>query len=173
MIRTSKFLALALLAYAAAAGSEPAVTVRAIELKATPAADGKTVVALPTDSAVDVLTRQGAWVQLKSGRNTGWAKLFDVRLASSAPAKSGTGSNAMAQTLGLAAGTRTSTVTTGVRGLDADMLSKAVPNAQEFATLESYASTKEQAQTFAKAGRLETRQVETLVAGAAKTGAAK
>jgi len=175
MIRTSKFLALALLAYAAVAGSEPAVTVRAIELKATPAADGKTVVALPTDSAVDVVSRQGAWVQLKAGRNTGWAKLFDVRLASAsnAPAKSGTGSNAMAQTLGLAAGTRTSTVTTGVRGLDADMLSKAVPNPQEFATLESYASTKEQAQTFAKAGRLDTRQVETLVAGGAKTGAAK
>lgn len=173
MTRTAKLLALALLAYAAGAGSEPAVTIRAVELKATPAADAKGVVSLPKDSTVDVVARQGAWVQVTSGRNTGWTKLFDVRLASSAPAKSGAGGSSISQTLGLAAGTRGSTVTTGVRGLDADMLSKAVPNAQEYATFESYAATKDQAQTFAKAGRLEARQVDALAAAGARTGAAK
>jgi hypothetical protein len=172
--RTVKLLALALLAYAGAAGSEPAVTVRAVELKAAPAADAKAVVALPAESAVDVVARQGAWVQVKSGRNTGWTKLFDVRLAAAgtAPTKSGSG-NSIAQTLGLAAGTRGSTVTTGVRGLDADILAKAVPNAQEYATFESYAATKEQAQTFARAGRLDSRQVDTLIATGTKTGAVK
>jgi hypothetical protein len=155
----------AALAMALLVRAEPAVTIRAVELKATPAADARTVVALPTNSTVDVLTRQGAWVQVKSGNSTGWTKLFDVRAAATGtPAKSGSSGNAMAETLGLATGARGSTVTTGVRGLDADMLSRAVPNAQEYATFESYAVTKDQATVFARAGRLEPRTVEDGVA---------
>jgi hypothetical protein len=172
MKRLLPLVALALLATALLVRAESGVTVRAIDLKATPAADAKTVVALPKDDPVEIVTRQGAWVQVKSGRNTGWAKLFDVRLATSgtAPAKGASSGNAMAETLSLAAGSRGSTVTTGVRGLDADMLQKAVPNAQEYALFETFATTRDQATTFAKAGRLEPRTVEPLVA---KTGAAK
>ncbi len=173
MKRLLLVLAFAVLGTALLVRAEPAVTIRAVELKATPAADAKTVVSLPTNSTVDVLTRQGAWVQVKSGRDTGWTKLFDLRApASSAPAKGGSG-NAMAETLGLATGARGSTVTTGVRGLDADMLSRAVPNVQEYALFESYAVTKDQASVFAKAGRLDSRTVDAIAANSARTGAAK
>jgi hypothetical protein len=173
MKRLLLLLPVAALAVALLVRAEPAVTIRAVDLKATPAADAKTVVALPANANVDVLTRQGAWVQVKSGNNTGWTKLFDVRAAASgAPAKGG-GGNTMAETLSLATGARGSTVTTGVRGLDADMLSKAVPNAQEYAVFESYAVTKDQATVFARAGRLESRTVETLAASSGRTGAAK
>jgi hypothetical protein len=49
------------------------------------------------------------------------------------------------------------------------MLRKAVPNPQEYSTLETYASTREQARTFATAGKLEARTLEPLkAAGAAK-----
>ena len=171
MKRLLLLLMFAGLATALLVRAEPAVTIRAVELKATPAADAKTVVSLPTNAPVDVLTRQGAWVQVKSGRDTGWAKLFDIRAAASGAAPSKGGGNSISETLGLATGTRGSTVTTGVRGLDADMLTKAVPNAQEYAIFETYAVTKDQATVFAKAGRLDARTVDVLAANSAKGGA--
>jgi hypothetical protein len=148
-----------LLVAASATLAEPAVTVRAVELKSTPHADAKTVAPLAADTKVDVVARQGAWVQLKSGRTTGWAKLFDIRaeMATGAPSKKG--GTGVADTLSLAMGTRGSSVTTGVRGLDADMLEKATPDAAEYAKLVTYARSKEQASAFAKAGRLATRDV--------------
>ena len=148
------------------AGAEPAVTVKQVELKATPASDAKSVATLPAQSSVDLVQRQGAWVQLTSGKNTGWAKLFDIRLGAAGTSASGTSAggkgNSLAETLNLASGNRGASVTTGVRGLDADMLSKAVPNPQEFATLVGYTATREQSQSFAKAGKLEPRKVEFL-----------
>lgn len=163
MKRIAVAMSAAWLVAAQCALAEPAVTIRAVDLKAQPASDAKTVVSLPVQSAVDVVTRQGAWVQLKSGRSTGWAKLFDIRLAGSgdaAPAKkNGTG---VADTLGLAMGNRGSSVTTGVRGLDADMLKAATPNAAEYAKLASYARSKEQASAFARAGNLKSREVSLL-----------
>jgi hypothetical protein len=155
--------------------AEPAVTVRAIELRAQPASDAKSVLSLPAESAVDVVNRQGAWVQLKSARVTGWAKLFDIRAgATGAPAAAKKGGNGVAETLGLAMGTRGSSVTTGVRGLDADMLARATPNAQGYATLASYARSKDQANAFAKAGRLASREVAELGTPAkTASGAAK
>ena len=157
----------ALCAAATLALAEPAVTVRQVELRQNPAADAKSLLSVPANTTVDLVKREGAWVQLKSGRVTGWAKLFDIRLpaAGGAPA---TGSG-ISQTLNLAAGNRGTSVTTGVRGLDADMLRKAVPSPQEFTTLETFASTKEQARTFASAGKLEARTLEPLkAAGVAK-----
>jgi hypothetical protein len=166
MRRIQALVAAVLLSAAATTLAETAVTVRAVDLKATPHADAKSVAPIAADTRVDVLARQGAWVQLKSGRTTGWAKLFDIRAeaVAGAPAKKGGGA---ADALSLAMGTRGSSVTTGVRGLDADMLEKASPNAAEYAKLVTYARSKEQASAFAKAGRLATRDVAEI--GAAKT----
>ncbi|MEP7061030.1 MAG: SH3 domain-containing protein [Betaproteobacteria bacterium] len=170
-------VAIGVFAFAACHGAlaEPAVTVRAVELRAQPASDAKSIKSLPAESAVDVVGRQGAWVQLRSARITGWAKLFDIRVGESgAPVAAKKGGNGVADTLGLAMGTRGSSVTTGVRGLDADMLARASPNAQAYATLASYARNKEQANAFAKAGRLASREVAELGTSAkTASGAAK
>ncbi|HXU50922.1 MAG TPA: SH3 domain-containing protein [Casimicrobiaceae bacterium] len=167
MTRIHALVAAVLLAAATATSAEPAVTVRAVELKATPHADAKSVAPIAADTKVDVIARQGAWVQLKSGRTTGWAKLFDIRAEMAAGAPTKKGGSGVADTLGLAMGTRGSSVTTGVRGLDADMLEKASPNAAEYATLVTYARSKEQASAFAKTGKLATREVAEI--GGAKT----
>jgi hypothetical protein len=167
MTRIHALVAAVLLAAAAAALAEPAVTVRAVELKATPHADAKTVAPVAADTKVDVVARQGAWVQLKSGRTTGWAKLFDIRAEAVAGAPAKKGGSGAADALSLAMGTRGSSVTTGVRGLDADMLEKASPNPAEYAKLVTWARSKEQATAFAKAGRLATRDVAEI--GGAKT----
>ena len=145
------------------AWAEPAVTIKAVDLKAQAASDAKTVASLPANTTVDLVDRQGAWVQLRSGNDVGWGKLFDVRLAgaNTGPAKGG-GANSMGQVLGLASGQRGASVTTGVRGLDEDMLRRAAPNAAEFDRLVSYASTKEQVDAFIKAGNLQTRSVDWL-----------
>ena len=162
-MRRFTLLFLALVLFAQGVIAEPAVTLRAVELKAKAAFDAKTVASLPTNTSVDLVKREGAWVQLKSGKDTGWAKLFDIRLAGAqtAPSKS-SGSKTLGDTVGLLSGARGASVTTGVRGLDEDMLKRAVPNEQQYNLLVSYASTKQQAQAFAKAGHLESRTVEEL-----------
>ncbi len=165
-------VSLALFVAAHVVRAEPAVTVRAIDLKARPASDAKVVSALPAESAVDVINRQGAWVELKSGRMTGWAKLFDIRNAQAGAPAMGKGSG-VADTLSLAMGTRGSSVTTGVRGLDADMLEHATPNAAEFTKMTSYARTKAEADAFAKAGRLSTREVADIGTAAKTAGGAQ
>jgi hypothetical protein len=142
--------------------AEPAVTIRAVDLKAKAASDAKSIASLPANATVDLVKREGAWVQLRSGKDLGWAKLFDVRLAgaNTGPAKGG--GDSLGQVLGLASGNRGASVTTGVRGLDEDMLRRAAPNAAEFNKLLTYASTKEQAQAFSKTGNLQPRTVEWL-----------
>lgn len=160
------FLGLLFACSALVCRAEPAVTVKAVDLKQMPAADAKTVVSLPAETAVDLVTRQGAWVQLKSGKSTGWAKLFDIRLGQPGDqsAKSGSSGNTIAQTLNLAAGNRGSTVTTGVRGLDADTLKNAVPNPQQVVQLDRYAVAKPEAENFARVGRLSDRTIDPLPA---------
>ena len=83
--------------------AEPAVTIKAVDLKAQAASDAKTVASLPANTTVDLVKREGAWVQLASGADLGWAKLFDVRLASAATGPSKGGGNSLGQVLGLVA----------------------------------------------------------------------
>ena len=51
-------------------------------------------------------------------------------------------------------------VTTGVRGLDPEMLANAQPNPQELAKMEQFAVTSDAAAGFAAKGRLKAHQVE-------------
>lgn len=144
--------------------AEPAVTVKAVELKQSPASDAKSVASVAANAAVELVKRQGAWVQLQAGTGTGWAKLFDIRMGSgpAAPAAKSGGSSAIADTLNLATGRRDASVTTGVRGLDEADLAKAQPNEAQVSTLVTYAATPDEAQAFAKAGKLAARDVAPL-----------
>ena len=147
---------------ASGAGAEPATTIRSVDLKVRAASDAKTVASLPVNTSVDLVRREGAWVQLRSGKDLGWAKLFDIRLAGANTGSAKGGGNSLGDVLGLASGQRGASVTTGVRGLDEDMLRRAQPNQAEFDRLVSYASTKEQVDAFLKAGNLQTRAVDFL-----------
>lgn len=151
---------LALVAWSAHA--EPAVTIKAVDLKAQAASDASTIASLPANTQVDLVQRVGAWVQLRSGSDLGWAKLFDIRLAGASTGPTKGGDNSLGQLLGLASGQRGPSVTTGVRGLDEETLARASPNPQEFAKLVSFRATKDQAQTFAAAGNLSPQKVELL-----------
>ena len=171
MKRSIAFAVASLFFGSALCSADPAVAVRHFDLKQTPASDAKSVATLAAGASVDVLKREGAWVQLKAGNDTGWTKLFDIKMGTGAvaPAAKSSGLSGIAQTLNLATGDRDASVATGVRGLDAEMLKKASPNPQQVATLDGYASTAEQAQGFAKAGKLAPRPVDLLPAEGAAT----
>ena len=145
--------------------AEPGVTVRAAELRQSPATDARAVASLPAQAAIDIVKREGAWVQVKSGSSSGWLRLFDVRLgasvATASSAKTG-GGTSLSDTLALATGARSTTATTGVRGLDEEMLRKATPNAAEIAVLDGYAAAPADAQSFANQGKLVSRTLELL-----------
>lgn len=166
-------LAASLFCWSALCSAEPAVTVRQVDLKQQPAGDAKAVATVTAGTTVDVVKREGAWVQLKAGSGTGWTKLFDIKMGTGAvaPVAKSSGLSGIAQTLNLATGKRDSSVTTGVRGLDEEMLKKAQPNPQEVTNLSGYASTPDQAQAFAKAGKLTPRNVELLKAEEPPKGA--
>jgi hypothetical protein len=166
-------VAISLFFWSTLCSAEPATSVRQFDLKQSPAGDAKAVAMVAAGTVVDLVKREGAWVQLKAGSDTGWTKLFDIKMGtgSVAPAAKSSSMSGIEQTLNLATGKRDASVTTGVRGLDAEMLKNAQPNAQEVTTLTGYASTPDQAQAFAKAGKLTPRTVELLKAVQPPNGA--
>ena len=138
--------------------AEPATVIKATELKQEPATDATTVAQLPESTAVDALERKGGWTRVKAPAGEGWVKMLSLRYgAGSAKA----GDSGVSQLFNVArTGTSGTQVTTGVRGLDAEMLAKAKPNPAELEKLSGYAATPDAAAGFAAKGRLQARQVE-------------
>lgn len=135
-------------------------------LRKEPYADAASVASIKRGQSVDILTRKGAWLQIKSARSTGWVRLLSVRRGAAGS------SNEAAGVLGLASG-RTGTghvvSTTGVRGLNEEDLKTAKFNAQEIEQMESYGISAKEGQSFAQAGGLKTRTLKYLP----KPGSAK
>ena len=115
--------------------SEPAGVIRSTELKKDPATDAPTVSTLAENAAVDAQERKGGWVRVKAGAADGWVRLLALRYGGAGHAgDSGAGQLFSAARTG-SSGTQ---VTTGVRGLDEQMLAKK-PN--EFREIRSFCRT--------------------------------
>ena len=139
--------------------AEPATVIKVTELKNEPATDATTVAQLPENTAVDALERKGGWTRVKAPAGEGWVKMLSLRYGAAGSAKAG--DSGVSQLFNVArTGTSGTQVTTGVRGLDADMLAKAKPNPAELEKLSGYAATPDAAAGFAAKGRLQARQVE-------------
>jgi hypothetical protein len=145
---------------ASAALAEPASVLRATELRKEPATDAPVVAPLAEGTAIDALERKGGWVRAKltSGAE-GWVRMLMVRYAAqSEPRQSDSG---VGQILNVArTGTSGTQVTTGVRGLDAEMLANARPNPAELEKMRAYAAGKEAAESFASQGPLRAQRIE-------------
>lgn len=155
------------LAFSAAAswGGDAAQTLASTGLKAEPFADAQTVGTLPASAAVEVLARQGGWLQVKSADGlSGWLKMTSVKLDSGGTAKAG--STGLVEAFKAAqtgrSGNTGVTVATGVRGLSPEDLKNAKPNPDEVKKLDNYAATKSQASSFAGKARLSSQQVDYL-----------
>jgi hypothetical protein len=150
------FLALLPTAYSAESG----YTYRATEVRARPFLDAPVVITLPELSRVEILNRQGAWMQIKTrSAQQGWVRMLSVRLGN--PDQKPKGGNLLSS-IGIASRPRpatTATVTTGVRGFSAEDLAKAEPNPAEAEKMKGFAAKPAEAKAFAESGKLAPRTV--------------
>ncbi|HZY17445.1 MAG TPA: SH3 domain-containing protein [Ramlibacter sp.] len=148
------------------AQEEPAVVRRATELREAPGESGRSVAPLPADTAVTRLgDRQGPWIKVRTGAGAaGWVHLFDI-----GPAGGGgnLASNALRSVTSLfsrpaAQRTTTSTSTIGIRGLGAEDLAQAQPDAAAVARMEALRLGEPQARQFARDAALKAVAVDPL-----------
>lgn len=131
--------------------AETGTALKADTLRAEPFSDAKTLSAITKGESVDILSKKGAWLQVKTKKNTGWVRLFSVKRGTS------NNNNQIKGVIDVAsgrAGTGQVISTTGVRGLSAEELKAAKFNEDEIKKLESYTLSSDDGQRFATAGDL-------------------
>ncbi len=126
-----------------------AQVIRETPLKTEPFADAETVSALPANAMVQILMRQGAWMQVRAGETAGWLRLLSLRTAAASTA---TGDSGLTQAINVArSGASGNTVATGVRGLSKEQIANAAPNTSELARMGQSAADEAHARAFAAA----------------------
>ena len=140
-------LASPILALAGDAGT----AIKIDNLRAEPFADAKTIGNLNKNDSVEILSKKGAWLQVKSKKNTGWVRLLSIKRGS---ANSNGSGSSVADIASGRTGTGKVVSTTGIRGLSAEELKAAKFNEDEMKKMESYQTSNSDAQSFATAGGL-------------------
>jgi hypothetical protein len=146
----------------AARAAETGYTLKATEVKDNPFLDANTVATLPEKTVVEIVTRQGAWMKVKTpdAKQQGWIRMLSVRLGNPDQKPQSSGSLLSALSIGSRPKPSTnSTVTTGVRGFSEEDLANAKPNAAEVEKMKGFAATPEEAAKLAESGKLAARQV--------------
>ncbi len=149
-----------LLLQSAALAAESGTALKADAIRAEPFGDAKQVATLATGDKVEILQKDGGWLQVKSARGKGWVRMLSIRKGD---AKKGSGEAAglLALTSGRA-GTGKVVATTGIRGLNEEELKAARFDAKELRLAESYAVKKTDAHKFAEQGKLVARPFDYL-----------
>ena len=125
---------LMLVASPAMAGpTESALVIRAGDLMAQPFIDAAKVAPVAANQPVVILQRRGGWVNVQVDGKTGWLRALNLRLA---PGTSGSLSRAAAN---FRTGSSGQTVTTGVKGLDEEMIRNAAVDPVQLARLTALA----------------------------------
>lgn len=130
--------------------AEVGSALKADNIRKEPYSDAQIVGSFERGEKLEILSKKGAWLKIKTAQAGGWVRLLSV--------KRGTGGGKQAAGLqDLAsgrAGTGQVVATTGVRGLNEEELKSAKYNAVEVKKLESYTQTAKQGEQFAKSGAL-------------------
>lgn len=150
--------------------TEMGTALKTDSMRAEPYADAKTTGNFARGDKLEILTKQGAWLKVKTTRTIGWVRLLSVKRGGLAK------SNGAAGVLDLASG-RTGTgqvvATTGVRGLGEEDLKAAKFNEAEIKTLEANTVSVEQGQQFASAASLKALKLPYLPKPGSAEGGAK
>jgi hypothetical protein len=146
--------------WALTASANPATVVRPTELKKAPASDAETLASLEENATVQTAERRGGWIQVKTDAGvSGWVKFLALRFSGAGAAQAG--DSGITQLFNAArGGTSGSQATTGVRGLDAEDISSAQPNAAALHKMDDYAVGVDEAARFAAAGPLQAQAVD-------------
>ena len=159
VLATAFFLGLAASAWA----QEQAFTNRATELKDKAAPEAATLKALPENTELKVLQRNGGWTRVDAGGQQGWVRVFHLRFPATAQAASGGGGlSGLTSALGFGRQkSQTTTIaTTGIRGLSPEDLKNASPDNAALAKAHSYRADKPTAERYAREGKLATTKVD-------------
>jgi len=158
VLATALFLGLAASAWA----QEQAFTNRATELKDKAAPEAATLKALPENTELKVLQRNGGWTRVDAGGQQGWVRVFHLRFPATAQAASGSGLSGLTSALGFGRQkSQTTTIaTTGIRGLSPEDLKNASPDNAALAKAHSYRADKPTAERYAREGKLATTKVD-------------
>lgn len=151
----------------AAFAGETGTALKNDTLRKEPYADAKTAGSFTRGENLEILKKQGAWLQVKTKKSTGWVRLLSVKRGTSVAGSPTAGVLAAASGR---AGTGQVVSTTGVRGLSEQELKAAKFNETEIKTMESYTLTADDGRSFANAGNLKSVAFSNLKAakGAAK-----
>jgi hypothetical protein len=139
----------ALVASIHAFAGDAGTALKADTLRKEPYADAKSVGSLAKNDSVEILSKKGAWLQVKSKKSTGWVRLLSVKRGVASSSGSSVADIASGR-----AGTGKVVSTTGIRGLSAEELKAAKFNEEEMKKMESYQVSTGAAQSFASAGGL-------------------
>ena len=132
-----------------ALAGDSATAIKIDSLRAEPFADAKTVGSLNKNESIEILSKKGAWLQVKSKKSTGWVRLLSVKRGGASTSGSSIADVASGRT-----GTGKVVATTGIRGLSAEELKAAKFNEVEMKKMESHTLTPSDGQSFASAGGL-------------------
>ena len=141
----------------AAYAAETGYTLKATEVRDNPFLDANTIATLPEKTVVEIVTRQGAWMKVKTAdaKQQGWIRMLSVRLGS--PDQKPQSGGSLLSALGIGSRPKpstNSTVTTGVRGFSEEDLANAKPNAAEVEKMKGFTATPEEATRLAESGKL-------------------
>lgn len=135
----------------AALAAEAGTALKNDTLRKEPYADAKTAGSFKRGESLQILKKQGAWLQVKTPKSTGWVRLLSVKRGTSTTGNQTSGVLAAASGR---AGTGQVVSTTGVRGLSEQELKAAKFNESEIKTMESYTLSANDGRSFANAGKL-------------------
>lgn len=152
--------------------AEEGVLLKDETLRASASGSASAVGAAAKGSAVDILRREGGWMQIKAGEKTGWVRLLSVRKGTAATRNVGA---ELGGVLGIGLNKSDSSrvvATAGMRGLSEEDLKAAKFDQNELDKLNGLAVSKKDAEKFARKGGLVAQNVEYLPAPAGSKPAA-
>jgi len=138
----------------------PGTLLRDESLRTQPSATASVAGQVNRGTAVDIMTRRGGWLQVRTARAQGWVRLLSVRAG-----QGGSGGAGLGDVVGVA--TRRSSPSrvvsvAGVRGLNEEELRQARFSSEELNRLDNYAASPSQARAHANKVGLVTTNVPTL-----------
>jgi hypothetical protein len=131
--------------------AEMGSSLKADVIRSEPYTDAKETGAVARGEKLQIISKKGAWLNVKTTKAKGWVRLLSVKRGAGG---SGSEIKGVLDVASGRAGTGRVIATTGVRGLNEEELKNAKYNEAEVIKLESYTQTSKQGQQFAKSGGL-------------------
>lgn len=157
------FLLQACLLVPSALAAETGIALKADSIRAEPYTDAKIVGTFIKNDKVEILSKQGAWLKVKTSKASGWVRLLSVRRGTASTPSQTSGALSVASGR---AGTGQVVATTGVRGLSEQELKSAKFNEAEISKMESLTLKADQGQKFAASAKLQATKLNYLPATA-------